>query len=146
MKIYAVRDRLLDYYMTPFVAPNDNEVKGALARTVNNQEDTNGIAQAPHHFELWELGIVEEDGHITKTRIFVCDCSSLIRTGVRTRAEREGQEAANAAGAHPALNRGNGPPGGALNGSLPHQAQAAQEATGEVRRGPQGGYPPRTDG
>lgn len=143
MNIYAVRDRLIDYYMQPFVGPNEKEVMAALARTVNSQEDTNGITQAPHHFELWELGNVDEEGHINPTRRLVCDCASLIRTGVRVRGEREDQEAANAAGADPALGGRARSPGRAPNGAVPSSAQATQEATVEVRRSPQGGYPPR---
>lgn len=143
MKIFAVRDRLLDYYMQPFVGPSHKEVQAALARTVNNFEDTNGISQAPHHFELWELGEITEEGHITPTRILICDCASLVRAGVRSRAEREGREAAEAAGPDPAQHRGNGSPGGAQRGPVPHPAPAEEAATGEVRRSPQGGYPPR---
>lgn len=146
MKIYAVRDRLLDYYMQPFVGPDDKEVMSALARTVNNEADTNGIAQAPHHFELWELGIIEEEGNLTPTRKLVCDCASLIRAGVRSRREREGQEATNAAQADTGLNRGNGSPGRAPNGAVPRQAQAEEEGTGEILPRPQGSYPPRNDG
>lgn len=143
MKIFAVRDRLLDYYMQPFVGPNHKEVQAALARTVNNLEDTNGISQAPHHFELWELGEITEEGHITPTRILVCDCASLIRVGVRSKAEREAQAAAIATGPDPGPNPGNGRPGRALNGSVPHPPQAATPDTGEVRREPRRGYPPR---
>jgi len=140
MKIFAVRDRLIDYYMQPFVGPNEKEVMAALARTVNNIEDTNGISQAPHHFELWELGQVDEEGNLTPTRRLVCDCASLIRVGVRDRAERAGQEAANTAGAGPADNRGNGPPRGTHARAISDQTPAEETATGEVRRSPQGGY------
>lgn len=146
MKIYAVRDRLLDYYMQPFVGPDDKEVMSALARTVNNEADTNGIAQAPHHFELWELGTIEGEGNLTPTRRLVCDCASLIRRGVRSRSEREGQEAASAAREDSPVPGGTRYAGRAPNGALPRQTQAETEGTGEVRRGPQGGYPPRNDG
>jgi len=93
MKIYAVRDRLIDYYMQPFVGPNEKEVMHALSRTINNSEDTNGIAQAPHHFELWELGIIDdEEGQITPTRRLVCDCASLIRGNIRKGGPQPGGE------------------------------------------------------
>lgn len=140
MNIYAVRDRLIDYYMQPFVGPNEKEVMAALARTVNNTEDTNGIAQAPHHFELWELGKVDEEGNLTPTRRLVCDCASLIRVGVRRGGEREGQEAANAARPDPQEHRGNGSPGRAQAGPVPGPPQAKETTTGEVRRRTPGGY------
>jgi len=90
MKIYALRDRLIDYFLVPFVAPGDNEVKAALAQRINTT--TGGIEdaliQAPHHFELWELGEVHQDGHIEAKQSLVCDCSSLIRRGVRRDEDR----------------------------------------------------------
>lgn len=143
MNIYAVRDRLIDYYMQPFVGPNDKEVMAALARTVNNIEDTNGIAQAPHHFELWELGTIDEEGNITPTRKLVCDCASLIRAGLRERPT---------AGRHPA----GSPPGLSQNapdhlaggahandGSVPNTPPAAPGKAEEVLRGHPSGYPVR---
>lgn len=83
MKIYCIRDRLLDYYMTPFVGPNDKAVLASIAQHINNPETTDAIAQAPHHFEIWELGEVHEDGHIEPSQKLVADCSSLIRPGIR---------------------------------------------------------------
>lgn len=84
MKIYAIRDRLIDYFQQPFVGPNDNAVKASLSNHISNPEATDAIAQAPHHFEIWELGEVHEDGHIEPSQKLVCDCSSLIRPSVRT--------------------------------------------------------------
>jgi len=142
MRIYAVRDRLIDYYMQPFVGPNEKEVMAALARTVNNEVDTNGISQAPHHFELWELGTIDEEGNITPTRKLICDCASLIRGGVRTAAERRGAQAQADPSSQPA------PTGGApgrtrTNGrALPPEAHTEAEPTAEVPRQHRGGYPP----
>lgn len=90
MKIYALRDRLLDYFLVPFVAPGDNEVKAALAQRINTTtgEIEDALIQAPHHFELWQLGEVQEGGNIVPKIDFLADCSSLIRRGIRTHAER----------------------------------------------------------
>lgn len=88
MKIFAIRDRLIDYYMTPFAADNDKAVMASLARMINDPETTDAIASAPHHYELWELGHVTEDGTLVAERTLLCDASSLIRAGIRTRAER----------------------------------------------------------
>lgn len=94
MKIYAIRDRLIDYYMTPFAAPSEKDVLASLAQTINTGDLNSAIAQAPHHFELWQLGLVTEDGHLTPQRQFLADCSSLIRADIRKDAgdERRGSE------------------------------------------------------
>lgn len=85
MKIYAIRDRMLDYFQQPFVGPNDNAVRASLAAHVNNPEATDAIAQAPHHFEIHQLGYVTEEGALVAEKSFICDCSSLIRVGLRER-------------------------------------------------------------
>lgn len=83
MNIYALRDRLIDYYLTPFAAPNDKEVLASLANVINRPGATDGISQAPHHFELWQIGQVLEDGSIEPTKVLITDCSSLVRASIR---------------------------------------------------------------
>lgn len=83
MNIYSIRDRLLDFMAPPFVAPSDNQVKQALANTVNNGKDTDAYKAAPHHFELWRLATVSEHGQVSPQHEFLCDLSSLVRTGLR---------------------------------------------------------------
>lgn len=78
MKIYALRDRLLNYFLPPFVAPEDNQVKASLANVVNSGDPT-GLAQAPQHFELWRLGEVTPEGHVLGGKELLCDCHALIR-------------------------------------------------------------------
>jgi len=144
VNIYAIRDRLIAYYLHPFAASNDKEVLAAVATTINREGNPDAIAQAPHHFELWELGIIDdEEGQITPTRRLVCDCASLIRVGVRPRREREGAQAAEATGADPQVPGGTRYAGRAPNGSIPHPAQGPEASAGEVRRRPQGSDTPR---
>lgn len=83
MKIYAIKDRLIDYFMQPFVGPDDKSVLASVARLVNQGEVTSDIAQAPHQFEVWALGIVQEDGALTPERQYLADCASLIRGNLR---------------------------------------------------------------
>lgn len=96
MKIYAIRDRLIDYYMTPFCADSDGQVLTSLANKINDARSLDAITQTPHHFELWSLGeVTENDGIIIPKREFLADCSSLVRSSVReagrpSQAEREG--------------------------------------------------------
>lgn len=79
MKIYAVRDRMIDYFLTPFAAPNDQEVMASLSNEINRPDNINAIAQAPHHFELYLLGEIDENGTIFPKKELICDCSSLVR-------------------------------------------------------------------
>lgn len=83
MKIYAIRDRLLDYQMLPFPAETDKAAMASLANIVNHGRDNEAIKQAPHQFELYCLGEVLEDGHIEALRYLVCDVGSLIRPSLR---------------------------------------------------------------
>jgi len=83
MKIYALRDKLLNYYLTPFAGNKDQEVLAGIAQAVNNIEENNAIAKAPHHFEIWCLGTVTESGHIEVDKYLVADANSLIRENIR---------------------------------------------------------------
>ncbi len=71
---------MLDYFQDPFVAPNDHTVLASVANVINNNEVTNAIAQAPHHFEIWRIATVDEQGTIRESREFLGDCSALVRT------------------------------------------------------------------
>lgn len=83
MKVYAIRDRMLDFYNQPFVGPNDKAVMASVAQHINNPGATDAIAQAPQHFELYALGEILEDGQLVARKEFLGDCSSLIRPGLR---------------------------------------------------------------
>jgi len=72
---------MLDYFQDPFVAPNDYNVMASVANVINNSEVQSAIAQAPHHFEIWRIATVDDQGHIHESRDFIADASSLVRTG-----------------------------------------------------------------
>lgn len=80
--IYAIRDRLIDYFMRPFAAQDDKEVLASIAHAIN-QGDNSAISQTPHHFEIWRLGSVTEEGDLRAGKELIADCSSLIRNGIR---------------------------------------------------------------
>lgn len=147
MRIYCLRDRLIDYYMQPFAAPNHKAVLAAIAQTVNRQDGPlNDIQQAPHHFEIWQLGLVTEDGHLTPEREFIADVSSLVRSGVRKGEHPQDPEAPKSANSGSEAAR-DGSSGASANGSaLSHPLVTAASQAEEVLRGPRGGYPPRGDG
>lgn len=139
MKIYAIRDRLIDYFMQPFVGPDDKSVMASVARLVNTGEVTSDIAQAPHQFEVWTLGQVTEEGHLVPERQYLGDCSSLVRN-VRPRINTGAEEVG-----HPEISRhrapeGTGspnghPPGIPLQGGTPSSPEQAKEAYQAASRG-----------
>lgn len=138
MKIFAIRDRLVDYYMTPFCAESTKQVLASLAGTINNPENLNAIAQTPQHFEVWQLGEVNEDtGDLQAKREYIADCSSLVRASVR--ADTEGRSGAGASKGHPGDNQG--APGGfgggtrTVTGPLEDAPRTAALKAPEVRSG-----------
>lgn len=110
MRIYCVRDRLIDYFMTPFAAPEDKAVLQSLSNAINNPGATDAIAQAPHQFEIWKLGHVTENGHLVPEREYLGDCSSLVRARVRNPGTSGERQAAPTAG--PTAERRTGAPEG----------------------------------
>lgn len=79
LKLYAIRDRLVDYFMQPFIAPSDEQVLASVAQLINGK-DPHVIKDAAHHFEIWRLAEVDEKtGQVGGDREFLCDCASLIR-------------------------------------------------------------------
>lgn len=83
MKLYAVRDRLIDYYMQPFVGPSDKAVLSSIANVVNG-DGNEPIAKKPEHFEVWRLAEIDEQtGQVGGEREFLADASSLLRRSIR---------------------------------------------------------------
>lgn len=91
MKIFAIRDRLIGYFQKPFAETDTGPVLAAIAQVINTGDTSNAIAQAPHHFELWELGTVTETGHIEGRPEFIADLSTLIRTERNATGPNSGQ-------------------------------------------------------
>lgn len=81
MKIYAIKDRLIGYFLVPFIAPSDKEIMAGISHEINRPDNYAAIAQSPHHFEIYTLGEIDDEGNITVRKEFICDCGSLIRTG-----------------------------------------------------------------
>jgi len=79
VNIYAVRDRLIDYYMHPFAGTSDKDVMSAISTAINREGNLDAIAQAPHYFEVWRIGKVNEDGTIEPQRELLGGCESLVR-------------------------------------------------------------------
>jgi len=126
MKIYALRDRFLDYFLDPVTQATDQNALQAVSTHVSG-EMSDAITQAPHHFELWRLARVEKDGHIVPDREFLADVNTL----VRARREPTRPGAANAP--RPATNRPGdigAAPGHAGDGNRP---EAVQNGLGEQK-------------
>lgn len=134
MKLYCVRDRLLDYFMQPFVGPGDKEVMAALSKTIN-AGGTSDIEQAPHHFELWQLALIAEDGQIIPERNLVIDCASLVRRDLRDRRINSRTPTAGDRGTDYEPPEAFGSYGGTDPDPLPSAAQAAAQALEEAPGG-----------
>lgn len=139
MRIFAVRDRLIDYYMQPFAAPGVKDVLAALANQVNTENQGNAIYQAPHHFEVWQLGIVTEDGHITPEREFIADLSSLVRAGVRKTGQPGGRAPEVAPNDRPGAPGDRGGQTSAKPGPVPNAPHTAPGTTQGAHQEPGGG-------
>lgn len=84
MKLYAVRDRLLEIFQQPFVAHSDSQVMSSLAKVVNSQEEGNVITATPGDFELWSLADIEEEtGRVKADPKFLANCARFVRGSVR---------------------------------------------------------------
>jgi len=83
VNIYAIRDRLIDYYMRAFSAPDDKDVLASIAATINEGDPNSALAKAPHHFEIWRLGKVTEEGDLRPGKELIADCASLVRDNIR---------------------------------------------------------------
>lgn len=80
MYVYAIRDRMLDFYMCPFPGNSDKEVLASVARLINSGESQDAIAKAPQHFEIWRLCEITETGEINVQRELLADAVSLVRS------------------------------------------------------------------
>jgi len=83
MKIFAIRDRLLNYFQRPVMADHAPDVVAAVATAINGG-DKNDFCQKPEDFEIWQVGeFDQESGAIIPKLTIVTNCLSLVRTGVR---------------------------------------------------------------
>jgi len=74
---------MLDYFQVPVTVYRLEDLLAAVAKGINSTgEDRNEIAQAPDHYEIWQIGEVTEQGHIEIKREFITNCASLVRNGV----------------------------------------------------------------
>lgn len=142
MRIYCVRDRLVNYYMRPFFLEDDKAAMAAIAQIVNGGDPNNAVAQAPHQFEIWRLGEINETGDVKPEKEYLGDASGLIREGIRDLTHR-------IPGSLPRAitpDRSTGAPGGDREGTRtlpsapPHKARTAPRKANKARKRP-GGVP-----
>lgn len=94
IRLYAIRDRLIDYFMKPFTAHSDAQVMASLATVINQPGGTDAISQAPSHYELWRLAEIDEQtGQVGGAREFLADCASLVRRDIRPSGDGRGPAA-----------------------------------------------------
>lgn len=132
MRIYAIRDRMLDYFLTPFASRTDKEVLGGIAAGINNGDSKDALAQTPHHFEVWCIGEVLEDGSIVAAKVLIADCGSLVRPG-RPSAESGGGPYQEASGGRRGPQGGDGGKSRPRTAATENAALAGSRADEEIR-------------
>lgn len=58
---YAIRDNLSEMYMTPVLFQNENVALRWFSGVVNSKEQNEVIYNNPADFELWKLGIYDNN-------------------------------------------------------------------------------------
>lgn len=145
LKIFSIRDRMLDYFQVPVVVNREQDLAAAIARGVNSEgEDRNEIALAPDHYELWQIGEVDDQGNLTSKREFRFNCASLVRRGVWKRGPAGGGGAEGDEGATPGRPGRPGGPTGAGPGA-PAGAQGATAVEAQKPHPAIGGGNPSSD-
>lgn len=140
MKLYAIRDRLLEYFQRPFIGDTDATVLAAVATAINTEANVD-FAKTPTHFEVWTLATInEETGTVTGAPKFIANCSDLRRGHGEDRIHRVTADASTApqGGARP-----KGSPGqpGTLNRAPEDATQSQTGTSGEGGQGSQGLHP-----
>lgn len=74
---------MIDYYLQPFAAPEEKNVLAAIANQINREGTNDPIAQAPQDYEVWQLGLVTEEGTLVPERRIVTNCAQLVRRSLR---------------------------------------------------------------
>lgn len=139
--VYAIRDRMLDYFMNHFIAgDNPKVILSSIADTINDGASKHAISQTPTHFEVWQLATIDEEtGHVKPEPKFIAECASLVRGNIRPEPAGRNETLHGAPGSQ------QGPTGKtAGNGSAnlvtpPNAPQAAADAGGEAPQRHSGG-------
>lgn len=137
MKLYAIRDRLLEYFQRPFIGDTDATVLAAVATAINTEANVD-FAQTPTHFEVWQLAeISEESGQVRPTPKFISNCSDL-RRGIREdRIHRAATGESTAPAGRNGIPGGQDPPG--THNRPPQGSVESQASTpGQSGPGPEG--------
>lgn len=142
MKLYSIRDRLLNYYMQPFIGPGDNQTLAAISNDINNEERNGPLQKTPSHFEVWTLATIDEEtGDVTPAKEFLADCASLIRPSIRSDRAGPTHQAAPAPGRRTGAPRGAQAPTGPDTGPIPNAPPAAPGEATNARQESDGGDP-----
>lgn len=85
LTIYALKDKLLEHFMQPFMSPGEKEAMSALSTLINDEESKHAATQSPRDFALYQLGHVTEEGQVYGDFRIVCEAAGLVRDRVRNR-------------------------------------------------------------
>nr|QJB20024.1 MAG: nonstructural protein [Microvirus sp.] len=77
--IIAIYDVMIEYFMTPNVLPDEATALSSISAEISSPDAKNPIASAPHQFQVWKLGEIDDKGNIKPHKELICDCHTLIR-------------------------------------------------------------------
>lgn len=58
---YAIKDNVSELFMTPVLFQNENVAKRWFKDVINNESQNETIFNNPQDFELWKLGIYDNE-------------------------------------------------------------------------------------
>lgn len=126
MKLYAIQDLVLEYFLAPFAAADDNQAMGGLATLVNTENSDDPVSKSPQDFVLWQVATCDDQGNINADKRKLRNAATLIRRTRTTEGAGSGHEIP------PTARQGNGhatgaPGGGHANKRPPPGTLAPEE-------------------
>lgn len=69
-KVFSIRDRAADVYGQPFYAPTRGAAIRMFTDEVNRKDDNNNLYKHPEDFDLYELGVFDDNtGQFTTDQV-----------------------------------------------------------------------------
>lgn len=78
--VFAVRDTCAEVWLMPWFFRSTGECVRSLTDAVNRSKEDNQFYQHPEHYQLYFLGLYDDDNGLFETEPpkFVVDCQSLV--------------------------------------------------------------------
>ena len=79
---FSIRDTCVGVFGMPMFFQNSAGAVRALGDVVNRSSEDNNYYQHPEHYQLFEIGVFDDDSGSFEpiVPVFVVDCQSLVRS------------------------------------------------------------------